>query len=374
MFLRRSRGHAPEALALTAPPGPAPPLLACGAELKSAFCLAKSGRAWVSHHIGDLKNYETLSAYEEGVEHLQRLFAVEPQLIAHDLHPDYLSTRYALARDGLETVAVQHHHAHLAACLAEHGESRPAVGAIFDGAGLGPDGTVWGGELLVGGLGTFERVGHLWPVRLPGGDRAAREPWRMACAWLQEAFGEERSLPDALRATVSAEHWAAVAALARGGLNSPVSSSAGRLFDAVAALCGCAAVVSYEGQAATQLEALADPDERVAHPWGEDLDAREAVRAVVGDLAAGTDPRRVAARFHNGLARAIASACAQAAERAGLDLVVLSGGCFQNRLLLERTRESLGPLRCLVPRRLPANDGGVAYGQAAVATWRFAHG
>ena len=170
-------------------PGRARFCLACGAELKSTFCLAKGGRAWVGHHIGDLKNWETLRSYREGIAHFERLFAVVPERVAHDLHPDYLSTAYALEREAVERVAVQHHHAHLAACLAEHGETGAAVGAIFDGAGLGTDGAVWGGELLVGGVGGCERAGHLWPVRLPGGDAAVREPWRMACAWLH-ALGD----------------------------------------------------------------------------------------------------------------------------------------------------------------------------------------
>ena len=185
------------------------PLLACGAELKSTFCLARDEHAWVGHHIGDLRNWETLRSFRAGIAHFERLFAVAPEVVAHDLHPDYLSTGYALERDGVELVAVQHHHAHLAACLAEHGETGPAVGAIFDGAGLGDDGTVWGGELLVGGLGGYERAGHLWPVPLPGGDAAAREPWRMACAWASAADVPLAPLPG-----VAPERWRAVASLA----------------------------------------------------------------------------------------------------------------------------------------------------------------
>ena len=169
----------------------APAALGCGAELKSTFCVAKGGRAWPSHHIGDLKNWETLASFREGVEHFERLFAVEPRVIAHDLHPDYLSTRYALERADddpeLELVGVQHHHAHLAACLAEHGETGAALGVIFDGTGYGEDASVWGGELLAGDLAGFERAGMLMPVRLPGGDRAVQEPWRMAASWLSHA-------------------------------------------------------------------------------------------------------------------------------------------------------------------------------------------
>ena len=207
LVLRRSRGRVPARLALGV--RAARPLLACGAELKSTFCLARDEHAWVGHHIGDLRNWETLRSFRAGIAHFERLFAVAPEVVAHDLHPDYLSTGYALERDGVELVAVQHHHAHLAACLAEHGETGPAVGAIFDGAGLGDDGTVWGGELLVGGLGGYERAGHLWPVALPGGDAAAREPWRMACAWAAAADVALAPLPG-----VAPERWRAVASLA----------------------------------------------------------------------------------------------------------------------------------------------------------------
>jgi hydrogenase maturation protein HypF len=255
IVMRRSRGHVPGSLSL--PVAARRHVLACGAELKSTFCVARGDRAWIGHHIGDLHNHATLESFRAGIAHFERLFAVAPEVVAHDLHPDYLSTAYALERDGAELASVQHHHAHLAACLAEHGLDGPAVGAIFDGAGLGTDGAVWGGELLVGGLTGFERAGHLWPARLPGGDRAAREPWRMACAWLAEVDGAApRSLFDA----VGRERWDAVERMARTGFAAPVTTSAGRLFDAVAALAGVRAdEVTHEGQAATLLEAACDP-------------------------------------------------------------------------------------------------------------------
>ena len=357
LMVRRSRGFVPDSIPL---PVPAPrPLLACGAELKSTYCVARGRRAWVSHHIGDLKNYETLRSFAEGIEHFERLFAVSPEVVAHDLHPDYLSSRYAAERDGVELVGVQHHHAHLAACLAEHGEEGPAAGAIYDGAGLGTDGTVWGGEILVGGLAEFTRAGHLWPVRLPGGDRAVREPWRMACAWLEECGLPAPSWrPDA---------WDAVASMCRSGFGAPVTTSAGRLFDAVAALCGLRSEVTYEGQAAVELEAACDLGEPGAYPMPS-LDARPAVEAIVRDLAAGLPVPAIAMRFHRGLARATADAL----EATGLPVAVLSGGVFQNRVLLElcaRELERRG-LRVLVPELLPPNDGGIAYGQAAVAAAR----
>jgi len=372
LMLRRSRGHVPASagLPVTAPR----PVLACGAELKSTFCLAKGRRAWVGHHIGDLANYETLLAFRAGISHFERLFAVDPAIVAHDLHPGYLSTAYALERECAVHVGVQHHHAHLAAVLAEHGEHGPAVGAIFDGTGFGEDGTVWGGELLAGDLGGFERAGHLRPVRLPGGEQAIRQPWRMAAAWLREALAAPPALPAVLAGSVDGRRWEAVVELAESGTASPLTTSVGRLFDAVAALCGVRAYVNYEGQAAAELEAAADPAEPGAYPLPATLDPRETILAVTRDVAAGMPVAAVAARFHNGLARATAWACAEAAERAGVDVVVLSGGVFQNGLLLERTSAALAAkrLRVLVAERLPPNDGGISYGQAAVAAWRTA--
>jgi hydrogenase maturation protein HypF len=379
VILRRSRGYVPDSIDL---PVAAPvPLLACGAELKSTFCVAKGRRAWISHHIGDLENWETLRSFREGVAAFERVFAVEPELVVHDLHPDYLSTKEALERDGVRHLGVQHHHAHLAACLAEHGEEGPAVGAVFDGTGYGDDGTVWGGELLVGGVERCERAGFLRQVRMPGGERAIRQPWRMACAWLAAAREQDDpEPPQTLAERVEPERWHQVAALARGGTSSPLTSSMGRLFDAVAALCGLRLAVNYEGQAAAELEAVADRAERGAYPLplvaGDALvlDARETVRAVLDDLDAG--PPLVSARFHNGVADATAAACTRLAEGRGLGTVVLSGGVFQNRLLLERTAARLtdAGVRVLVPRRLPPNDGGISYGQAAVAAAREAGG
>ena len=357
-MVRRSRGYVPSPLPL---PGDAPPLLAVGAELKSTFTLARGGRAWVSHHIGDLRNYETLRAFTEGVAHFERLLQLEPALVAHDLHPEYLSTKYALERAGVATVGVQHHHAHLAACLAEHGVAR-AAGAIYDGTGYGLDGTVWGGEILVGDMHGFTRAAHLRPVRMPGGEAAIREPWRMACAWLQAA-GRGEPLPG-----IDPERWHQVARLAESGLASPLTSSAGRLCDAVAALCGIRQTVTYEGQAAIELEAAADAHEREAYPLGPGLDARPTVLAAADDRARGVPVPVVSARFHNGLA----AATAEALLATGEPVAVLSGGVFQNELLLTRTTAALerAGVRVLTPRALPANDGGISYGQAAVAAAR----
>jgi hydrogenase maturation protein HypF len=377
-FLRRSRGYVPASVAL--PAGGTPrPLLACGAELKSTFCLAKGERAWVSHHIGDLENYETLRSFTEGIAHFERLFAVRPEVVAHDLHPEYLSTKYAQEREGVQLIGVAHHHAHLAACLAEHGETeltRPAVGAIFDGTGYGTDGTVWGGEFLLGDLRTFTRVGRLAAVPLPGGAAAIRQPWRMACAWLWAALGDFPKLPATLASAVTPRAWDQVGRLVQTGTASPMTTSMGRLCDAVAALCGIRAEVSYEGQAAIELEAACDPTERGAYemPVSETggmavIDPRPAVAAIAADAAAGVDAGRIASRFHTGVARATADVCVTLATAHRVPRVVLSGGVFQNRRLLESVSAKLAAagLRVLVPERLPVNDGGIAYGQAAVA-------
>ncbi|HZA83326.1 MAG TPA: carbamoyltransferase HypF, partial [Actinomycetes bacterium] len=323
--------------------------LACGAELKHTFCLAKGGHAFVSHHVGDLENYETFRSFTEGVEHFRRLFAVQPEVVAHDLHPEYLSTKYAVELDGVALEGVQHHHAHVAACLADNGEPGPVIGVAFDGLGYGLDGTIWGGELLVADLEGFRRAGHLEVVPMPGGAAAIREPWRMAAAWLDAALGGQ--VPDGLAVVGrNRRRWARVVALARSGTASPATSSAGRLFDAVAATLGVRDAVNYEGQAAIELEQLADPGEPGAYP-------------------AGVARPLIAARFHNGLAAATVAACQALREATGLGTVALSGGVFQNLLLLERTVAGLerAGFRPLVHSRVPPNDGGISLGQAAVA-------
>ena len=270
--------------------------------------------------------------------------------------------------------------------LAEHGETGTAVGAVYDGTGYGTDGTIWGGELLAGGLGGFSRVGALRATVLPGGSQAIRQPWRMACAWLHEAgllAGGGGGPPAALAAEVEARTWDRVAEVARTGLASPATTSMGRLFDAVAALCGICAFVNYDGQAAIELEALCDPNDRGRYPLDLDragemleIDPRPAVAAIGADAAAGVSPRVIARRFHNGVARVTVQACAEAAASAATETVVLSGGVFQNRRLAEAVAAGLDRrgLRVLMPERLPANDGGISYGQAAVAAHRIAAG
>lgn len=373
--VRRSRGFAPAPLPL---PWAAPRhVLACGAELKNVFAVAKDRRAFLSHHIGDLTNLETLTAFTAGVDHLQRLFDVRPEVVAHDLHPDYLSTRYALDLDGVETVGVQHHHAHVASCLADNGETGPVVGVALDGLGYGTDGTLWGGEVLVADLVDFERAGHLEPVPQPGGDAATREPWRMAASFLRSAFGPD--LPSGLAvAARHADRWDAVLSVAASAEHAPLTSSAGRLFDAVSALLGVRDAVTYEGQAAVELEqrvdlaALSVPGGYVAAVDGGVLRSTDLVRAVVRDVLAGVDPGVVAARFHAGLAAGVVSLAAQVAADRGLSTVALSGGVFQNVVLTAAVADGLTArgLRVLTHSRVPPNDGGIAYGQVAVAVAR----
>ncbi|MBO0776667.1 MAG: carbamoyltransferase HypF, partial [Actinobacteria bacterium] len=377
MLLRRSRGYVPEPVGV--PVTFRRPVLACGAELKNTFCLGRGSQAFVSHHIGDLENAETLRSFTEGIGHFQRLFGITPEVVAHDLHPDYLSTKYALdladsGQADLHLIGVQHHHAHIASCLADNRERGPVIGVAFDGTGYGADGTIWGGEFLLADLAGFERAGHFAPVPMPGGAAAIRQPWRMAAAYLDAAFpgGPPAGLPVISR---NEKHWAGVVALARSGVSAPVTSSAGRLFDAVAALLGVRDVINYEGQAAVELEQLADPAERSGYRAAITPGAPLAVagtdliRAVCEDLAAGTAPSVIAARFHNAVAGLIEECCGLLRERCGLAVVALSGGVFQNRLLLDATVSRLEArgFRVLTHSRVPCNDGGISLGQAVIA-------
>ena len=377
--LRRSRGYVPEPLPVPVTFGR--PVLACGAELKSTFCLGTRGHAFVSHHIGDLENAETLRSFTEGIEHFRRLFDIEPQVIAHDLHPDYLSTAHAArlaAQSGAELIGVQHHHAHIASCLADNGERGPVIGVAFDGTGYGPDGTIWGGEFLIADLAGYRRAAHLEPVPMPGGAAAIRQPWRMAASYLAAAYPGGAGRAGLAVAARNERAWGTITAMAERGINAPLTSSAGRLFDAVAALLGVRDAISYEGQAAIELEQLADPAEpggyRAAADGGEPLRIQAAglVRAAADDLAAGVSAPVIAARFHNGVAALIEGTCVTLRERCGLDTVALSGGVFQNLLLADRVVSALAGrgFRVLTHQRVPCNDGGISLGQAVIAASR----
>jgi hydrogenase maturation protein HypF len=370
--VRRARGYAPMPLRL-ARPVPRP-VLGCGAELKNTFCLARDGHAFVSHHIGDLENYATMRSYTEGIAHFRRLFDISPEVVAHDLHPQYLSTRYALDLSTVDLVEVQHHHAHIASCLADNGAAGPVIGVAFDGLGYGTDATMWGGEFLVADLAGFERAGHFEPVPMPGGAAAIRQPWRMAAAHLDLAYaGDPPPGLDVVRRNGS--RWAQVVAVGRAGVNAPLTSSAGRLFDAVAALVGVRDEVTYEGQAAVELEQSADRADGgcyrapllSGYPFlirGADL-----VRAVVDDVRAGVPAGAVAMRFHRAMAALVVDGAERVRAATGLGTVALSGGVFQNVVLLGLAVDGLRArgFEVLTHHRVPPNDGGISLGQVAVA-------
>jgi hydrogenase maturation protein HypF len=336
--------------------------------------VAKGHYAFLSHHIGDLENFAAFQSFTEAIAHFQRLFGLRPRIVAYDLHPEYLSTKWALDQEGVELCGVQHHHAHVASCLADNAEAGPVIGVAFDGLGYGTDGTLWGGEFLVADLAGFERVGHLATVAMPGGAAAIKEPWRMAAVYLEEAFGHHAPALDVMQRHVA--QWQNVLTMARAGLCAPLTSSAGRLFDAVAALLGVRDSITYEGQAAIELEQLADPAETdifsvsfQSTTHGFAIRGADLVRAVVEDLLRQVQPSAIAGRFHNGVAAAILHGCLTIREHTGLHTVALSGGVFQNMLLLGRTVAGLEALgfRVLVHSRVPPNDAGISLGQAAVA-------
>jgi hydrogenase maturation protein HypF len=373
-IIRRSRGYAPEPIAVMVPF--VQPVLACGAHLKNTFCLGKDRHAFLSHHIGDLENYETFNSFVNGIEHFKNLFAIGPGVIAHDLHPEYLSTKYALGVDGLTKISVQHHHAHIASCMAEHGLEGPVIGVAFDGLGYGEDGTIWGGEFLVARLSGYVRRAHLRAVPLAGGDRAIREPWRMAVSYLRDALGKDPfSLGLPGWDVIPEKKIEIVTSMMERGLNTVQTSSCGRLFDAVASITGLRHETNYEGQAAIELEMAAIEgvsesypfDIGAKSPW--EIDMRPAIECLVREIQMKTSVGLLAAKFHNTVVAAIVEVCRRLRETDGLNLVCLSGGTFQNAYLLERLVPLLRDSGCEVylNQKVPTNDGGIAFGQAAVA-------
>jgi hydrogenase maturation protein HypF len=381
-FFRRSRGYAPEPIPLTH--NLKVPILACGGHLKNTFCLGKGRQAFISHHIGDLENLETLTSFHEGIEHFQRIFAIAPEVVAYDLHPEYLATKYALASDIPQKIGVQHHHAHIASVLAEHKLTEPVIGIAADGTGYGTDGTIWGGEVLIADLVDFERSTYLHPVPLPGGEQAIRQPWRMAAVYLAQAFGDawNRDLDIPFVRQLDHPRWNILAQMITRGVNSPLTSSLGRLFDAVAALIGLRNTVLYEGQAAIELEALASTVQTIriqrCYPFeiNGQMDVAPLIRAIVEDLQQGMALPQIAWNFHRSIAELLATACLTIREQSRLQVVALSGGVFQNRLLLEQLMARLREMafRVYINQRVPPNDGGISFGQLAVAVARLQKG
>jgi hydrogenase maturation protein HypF len=411
VFIRRSRGWAPSPVHLGRS---GPSVVAAGAAMKNTLCLTAGDRAFISPHIGDLENAETLESFERTVRHLSGLFGLRPAIAVHDMHPDYLSTQWALNRSGLKTEAVQHHHAHIASCLAENGRTGPVIGFALDGTGYGPDGTVWGGEILVADCLRFERAGHFSVRSMPGGAAAIREPWRMGLSFMEAALrhGIDPGMTEDVLLRKASELPAfreagngkvrSVIRLIRSGIPQPATSSLGRLFDAVSALAGVRSISSYEGQAASDLEAVLDGSATIGRgssaevqPAGDKVDIPHAdepylfeikeingileidpdpvILAVLEDALRGFPASGISRKFHLGLIRVFVRIAERIRDRTRLSSAALSGGCFQNLFLLESLSGELAKagFEVLSHSLVPANDGGLCLGQAAIAHARM---
>ena len=375
MYLRRSRGYAPYPVAL---PFEVKPTLAVGGELKNTFCLARDHYAFLSHHIGDVENVETHESLEQGIGHLSHIFRVEPELIAHDLHPNYFTTEYA-RRSKLDVprLGVQHHHAHIASCMADNGlDDRRVIGLSFDGTGYGTDGAIWGGEALLASYAEFERFAHLEYLPLPGGDAATRSPWRIAAGYAHTLGIDVDGLP--FLQNIDKQALRILKQQIDKNLNAPLTSSMGRLFDAVASFIGIRNEVTYEAQAAIEMEVIAKRSVSMAKPYPYRLEEtndgvlvrmKEFLSAIVQDVRANESVGMIGARFHRTIAEIAVDICRQARERANLNEVALSGGVWQNQILLDLVRDGLRQNGFVVyfHQQVPSNDGGLALGQAVIA-------
>jgi hydrogenase maturation protein HypF len=368
--LRRSRGYAPYPIILDFPVAE---ILACGAELKSTFCLTKQHHAFLSQHIGDLENYETLVFYRETLDRMKQLFRIEPRAVAYDLHPQYLSTKLALETTGLEQIGVQHHHAHIASCMAENGLTQKVIGVAFDGTGFGTDAKIWGGEFLIADFAGFERRMHFRYIPLAGGDTAVREPWRLALSYLLDTFGARfDSLDLPLLHRVSPKKIATVRSMIERRINTVETSACGRLFDAVSSMVGVRDEVNFEAQAAIELEACSFAgvsDSYSFEIYGDQIDVRPMIEQIVRDVLAGKPTGWVAAAFHNTIARIVAEVCSRLRSEEGIHRVCLSGGTFQNVYLVERAVANLSAagFEVFPHSQVPPNDGGISLGQAVIA-------
>ena len=387
-IIRRSRGYAPSPVRLqySFPK----PVLACGAFLKNTFCLARGNHAFLSHHIGDLENTETMNSYETAIEHYKRLFSIEPEVIAYDLHPEYLSTKYALAqRDDMFKIGVQHHHAHIVSCMAENGIHDKVIGVVFDGLGYGDDGNFWGGEFFIADLSGYERAGHLDYVPMPGGEQAIKEPWRMAISYLYHMYGNDIPMLRLFNTPKFIQEKndtleILIKMLSR-KINSPLTSSVGRLFDGVASLLGLQHSVNFEGQAAVKLESIAD--EHIVEHYPFDIDVsvgarcsvpiiiqwQPVIKHIIEDMHHRIASPVISARFHNSIVEMVVQVCTMLRNSKGINDVVLSGGVFQNNFLFSRLVKKLKLQGFTVysHKKVPCNDGGLSLGQAVIANERY---
>jgi hydrogenase maturation protein HypF len=377
-ILRRSRGYVPFPIKLAFP---IEMILACGGEMKNTFCLTRGPYAFMSHHIGDLENLETLTSFEEGITHFKRLFYIKPKAVAYDLHPDYLSTQYAFSIPDIPRVGVQHHHAHIVSVMAENGMEGDVIGVALDGTGFGLDGTIWGGEFLKANLRDFDRLAHLRKVPMPGSSMAIKEPWRMAMVYLSEAFGDEANdLRIDLMKRIDYQEWDILKRAIERKINTPLTSSMGRLFDAISSILSVRDEVHYEGQAAIELEMIADHEVKEEYPFTihkEEkpmvIDPRKIVRGVVRDLIDGISSPKISGKFHRTIARIIVETCDAIRCGEELNRVVLSGGVFQNIFLLSLVTKGLkdSGFETYTHHLVPTNDGGISLGQAVIAHMRL---
>ncbi|HEA46944.1 MAG TPA: carbamoyltransferase HypF [bacterium] len=390
-MIRRSRGYIPLPIDLEFE---IPQVLACGGELKNTFCLTRGRYAFLSQHIGDLKNWESLRFYERSLEHFKRLFSIEPGIIAHDLHPEYLSTKYAVqlkhdmryAICDMRLIGVQHHHAHIISCMVDNGVKGKVIGVAFDGTGYGTDGKIWGGEFLIADYRDFKRAGHLKYIPLPGGDKAIEEPYRMAISYLYQTLGKDfQKLKLDFNRKWNKNKVQILLKMIDKDINSPLTSSMGRLFDAVSSLIRICDISSYEAQAAIELQQEAEKvtgsrlqatgyKYKIREEKGIFIvDTRPIILGIVEDLKKKVAEPIIAAKFHNTVAEFTLDVCKRLKKKTGIDRVALSGGVFQNRLLLDKTLEKLrkNSFICYTHSRVPTNDGGISLGQAVIAAKKY---
>jgi len=379
--IRRSRGYVPVPVFLPEEMSRLPSVLAVGAELKNTICITKENRAFLSQHVGDMENLETLDFFRLTVSHLKSILEIEPKVMARDMHPDYLSSKFTREQNEIPTIAVQHHHAHIVSCLAENGVKGRVIGLALDGTGFGSDGQIWGGEVLLADLSSFQRVAHLEYVPLPGGDAAAKFPWRMALSYLHESYGEELfELPIAFVRNLRRKDANIVLQMIRKGVNSPLTSSCGRLYDAVSSLIGLRDKIAYEGQAAVELEMCQKLGEKGRYSWEIEeengrllLRTSDIIKSIVEDLKKGRTRGIISRRFHNTLIDMFTRMCMRLRDEKGIDQVAMSGGAFQNVTLLTALTRSLTSegFGVFTQKIVPSNDGGLSLGQAVCGGLRF---